>query len=179
MGVRRFVDSPFKGPDEFDLTSGGIGKPLFCLSLPIVIMNLFQTAYNLADTFWLGRHSTDTRIRFGDDSRDVRQRRRPAVTDGVLFVRRRHGGGSRSRRRCDRCDARDGRGSAARSLIQSILIDYSRRISQLRVQSYFTIMAVGSLFDQYLFTRNGANQLRSSHSYLSIALESLLANESE
>ncbi|UHQ98996.1 MATE family efflux transporter (plasmid) [Natrinema zhouii] len=60
MGVRRFVDSLFKGPDEFDLTSGGIGKPLFYLSLPIVIMNLFQTAYNLADTFWLGRHSTNS-----------------------------------------------------------------------------------------------------------------------
>ncbi|RKD89290.1 MATE family efflux transporter [Halopiger aswanensis] len=58
MGVRRFVDSLLKGPEEFDLTSGGIGKPLFYLSLPIVIMNLFQVMYNLADTFWLGRHST-------------------------------------------------------------------------------------------------------------------------
>lgn len=58
MGVRGIFDSLFKGPDEFDLTSGGIGKPLLYLSLPIIIMNLFQTAYNLADTFWLGQHST-------------------------------------------------------------------------------------------------------------------------
>ncbi|ELZ24560.1 MATE efflux family protein [Haloterrigena salina JCM 13891] len=58
MGVRRFVDSLFKDSDEFDLTSGGIGKPLFYLSLPIIIQNLFQVTYNLADTFWLGRHST-------------------------------------------------------------------------------------------------------------------------
>ncbi|WP_254535126.1 MATE family efflux transporter [Halomarina litorea] len=49
----------FKGRDEFDLTSGGIGKPLFYLSLPIVITNLLQTAYNLADTFWLGQYSTE------------------------------------------------------------------------------------------------------------------------
>jgi putative MATE family efflux protein len=58
MGVRRFISSLFKGSDEFDLTSGGIGKPLFYLSLPIIVQNLFQVTYNLADTFWLGRHST-------------------------------------------------------------------------------------------------------------------------
>ncbi|AAV45001.1 multi antimicrobial extrusion family drug/sodium antiporters (plasmid) [Haloarcula marismortui ATCC 43049] len=59
MGIRSRVRSLFKGPEEFDLTSGGIGKPLFFLSMPIVITNLFQTAYNLADTFWLGQYSTD------------------------------------------------------------------------------------------------------------------------
>ncbi|GAA0525946.1 putative efflux protein, MATE family [Halorubrum aquaticum] len=59
MGVLRRIDSLFKGPEEFDLTSGGIGKPLFFLSMPIVVTNLFQTAYNLADTFWLGQYSTD------------------------------------------------------------------------------------------------------------------------
>ncbi|GGL38071.1 MATE family efflux transporter [Halarchaeum grantii] len=59
MGVRRQVERLFKGPEEFDLTSGSIGKPLFFLSLPIVVTNLFQTAYNLADTFWLGQYSTD------------------------------------------------------------------------------------------------------------------------
>lgn len=58
MGLRRAVDALFKGSDEFDLTSGGIGKPLFYLSLPIVVMNLFQVLYNLVDTFWLGQHST-------------------------------------------------------------------------------------------------------------------------
>jgi len=59
MSVRERVSSLFKGREEFDLTSGGIGKPLFFLSLPIVITNLFQTAYNLADTFWLGQYSTN------------------------------------------------------------------------------------------------------------------------
>jgi putative MATE family efflux protein len=48
----------FKGPDDLDLTSGDIGMPLFWLSLPIVITNLLQTAYNLVDTFWLGQYST-------------------------------------------------------------------------------------------------------------------------
>ncbi|GAA0302882.1 MATE family efflux transporter [Halarchaeum salinum] len=59
MGLRDRIEGLFKGPEEFDLTSGGIAKPLFFLSLPIVITNLFQTAYNLADTFWLGQYSTD------------------------------------------------------------------------------------------------------------------------
>ncbi|KAA9395942.1 MATE family efflux transporter [Haloarcula sp. CBA1130] len=59
MGIRSRVSALFRGPEEFDLTSGGIGKPLFFLSMPIVITNLFQTAYNLADTFWLGQYSTD------------------------------------------------------------------------------------------------------------------------
>jgi putative MATE family efflux protein len=49
----------FKSQDEFDLTEGSIGWPLFYLSLPIVITNLLQTAYNLADTFWLGQFSKD------------------------------------------------------------------------------------------------------------------------
>ncbi|MBO4248648.1 MATE family efflux transporter [Halomicrobium sp. IBSBa] len=59
MGLLDQIRSMFKGPEEFDLTSGSIGKPLFFLSMPIVITNLFQTAYNLADTFWLGQYSTD------------------------------------------------------------------------------------------------------------------------
>ncbi|WP_115862894.1 MATE family efflux transporter [Halorussus litoreus] len=49
----------FKGQDELELTEGGIVKPLFFLSLPIVVTNLMQTAYNLADTFWLGQYSTE------------------------------------------------------------------------------------------------------------------------
>ncbi|MFC7057395.1 MATE family efflux transporter [Halovenus salina] len=57
--LRNRIQALFKGPDEFDLTSGEIGKPLFFLSMPIVITNLFQTAYNLADTFWLGQYNTD------------------------------------------------------------------------------------------------------------------------
>ncbi|ALG81944.1 MATE family efflux transporter [Halanaeroarchaeum sulfurireducens] len=59
MGIRGTARSLFRGAEEFDLTSGSIGKPLFFLSLPIVVTNLFQTAYNLADTFWLGQYSTD------------------------------------------------------------------------------------------------------------------------
>jgi len=51
--------SLFKGQEELDLTDGGIVKPLIFLSLPIVITNLMQTAYNLADTFWLGQYSTE------------------------------------------------------------------------------------------------------------------------
>ncbi|WP_254523707.1 MATE family efflux transporter [Natrinema caseinilyticum] len=49
----------FKGRDEFDLTSGDIARPLFYLSLPIIVTNLLQTAYNLIDTFWLGQYSTE------------------------------------------------------------------------------------------------------------------------
>ncbi len=61
------VGDLFKGPEELDLTSGGIGWPLFFLSLPIVFTNLFQVAYNLADTFWLGQLSTEalSAITFG------------------------------------------------------------------------------------------------------------------
>src|SRR6056297_3715156 len=51
--------SLFKGQEELDLTNGGIIKPLLYLSLPIVVTNLLQTAYNLADTFWLGQYSTE------------------------------------------------------------------------------------------------------------------------
>jgi len=59
MSIRSRISALFKGREEFDLTSGSIGKPLFFLSMPIVVTNLFQTAYNLADTFWLGQYSTD------------------------------------------------------------------------------------------------------------------------
>jgi putative MATE family efflux protein len=45
--------------EDLDLTEGGILKPLLFLSLPIVLTNLMQTAYNLADTFWLGQYSTE------------------------------------------------------------------------------------------------------------------------
>ncbi|SDZ77119.1 putative efflux protein, MATE family [Haloplanus vescus] len=51
--------SLFATPEDLDLTSGDIGRPLLLLSLPIVVTNLFQTAYNLADTFWLGQYGTD------------------------------------------------------------------------------------------------------------------------
>ncbi|RLM53973.1 MATE family efflux transporter [Halobellus sp. Atlit-31R] len=59
MSLGDRIGSLFKGPEELNLTSGGIGRPLFFLSLPIVITNLLQTAYNLADTFWVGQYSTE------------------------------------------------------------------------------------------------------------------------
>ncbi|MFB6162510.1 MAG: MATE family efflux transporter [Halococcoides sp.] len=49
-------ETPF---GQVDLTEGGIVKPLVVLSAPIVVTNLLQTAYNLADTFWLGQYSTE------------------------------------------------------------------------------------------------------------------------
>ncbi|ELY49962.1 MATE family efflux transporter, partial [Natronorubrum bangense] len=58
MTVRDHVAAIFKSPDELDLTSGGIAKPLIYLSIPLIITNLLQVTYNLADTFWLGQHST-------------------------------------------------------------------------------------------------------------------------
>jgi len=59
VSLRDRVSGLFKGEDQVNLTEGGIGRPLFYLALPIVITNLLQTAYNLADTFWLGRYSTE------------------------------------------------------------------------------------------------------------------------
>jgi putative MATE family efflux protein len=48
----------FVSHEDLDLTSGPIATPLFYLSLPIVLTNLLQVTYNLADTFWLGQHGT-------------------------------------------------------------------------------------------------------------------------
>ncbi len=59
MSLRSRLGAIFKSQDEFDLTSGDVGRPLFYLALPIVVTNLLQTAYNLADTFWLGQFSTE------------------------------------------------------------------------------------------------------------------------
>jgi putative MATE family efflux protein len=57
--LRSRVSGLFKGPDELELTKGSIGWPLFFLSLPIIVTNLLQVAYNLADTFWLGQLSKE------------------------------------------------------------------------------------------------------------------------
>lgn len=59
MSIHNRLRSLFKSQSELDLTDGSIAKSLFYLSLPIVITNLLQVAYNLADTFWLGRYSTE------------------------------------------------------------------------------------------------------------------------
>ncbi|SEN49226.1 putative efflux protein, MATE family [Halorientalis persicus] len=58
MSIRQRLSGLFVGQEELELTSGPIARPLFYLSLPIVITNLLQVTYNLADTFWLGQYST-------------------------------------------------------------------------------------------------------------------------
>ncbi|USZ69541.1 MATE family efflux transporter [Halorussus salilacus] len=45
-------------PDD-SITEGGLVRPMFRLAWPIVIIQLLQVAYNIADTFWLGRLSAD------------------------------------------------------------------------------------------------------------------------
>ncbi len=38
-----------------NVTDGALLKPLVVLSLPIILTNVLQVGYNLADTFWVGR----------------------------------------------------------------------------------------------------------------------------
>ena len=59
MSISTRLSGLFRDQSELDLTSGSIPKSLFFLSFPIVITNLLQVGYNLADTFWLGRYSTE------------------------------------------------------------------------------------------------------------------------
>lgn len=59
MSITSRLSGLFKSQSELDLTHGSIPKSLFFLSFPIVITNLLQVGYNLADTFWLGRYSTN------------------------------------------------------------------------------------------------------------------------
>lgn len=42
-----------------DLTEGSVVRSLVKLSVPIVMANFLQTAYQLTDTFWVGRLGTD------------------------------------------------------------------------------------------------------------------------
>ena len=42
-----------------DVTDGRLVKPLLVLSLPIILTNVMQVGYNLADTFWVGRLGQD------------------------------------------------------------------------------------------------------------------------
>ncbi|WP_174811712.1 MATE family efflux transporter [Salinadaptatus halalkaliphilus] len=58
MTVRDHLERMFLDREEVDLTSGGIVTPLLYLSIPLIITNVLQTAYNVADTFWLGRYGT-------------------------------------------------------------------------------------------------------------------------
>jgi putative MATE family efflux protein len=43
------------GDRSVELTEGALVKPLLTLSVPIVLSQLLQVGYNLADTFWVGR----------------------------------------------------------------------------------------------------------------------------
>jgi len=40
---------------ESNITDGSLARPLFTLAWPIVVTQLLQVAYNIADTLWLGR----------------------------------------------------------------------------------------------------------------------------
>ncbi|ELZ82642.1 putative efflux protein, MATE family [Haloferax elongans ATCC BAA-1513] len=42
-------------PKDVNLVDGELVKPMLVLSLPIVLSQMMQVAYNLADTFWVGR----------------------------------------------------------------------------------------------------------------------------
>ncbi|WP_303657549.1 MATE family efflux transporter [Halorussus lipolyticus] len=46
------------GSDD-TITEGGLLGPMFRLAWPIVVIQLLQVTYNIADTFWLGRLSAD------------------------------------------------------------------------------------------------------------------------
>jgi len=46
------------GTDD-TITEGGLLGPMFRLAWPIVVIQLLQVTYNIADTFWLGRLSAD------------------------------------------------------------------------------------------------------------------------
>lgn len=59
MNLKENLSTLFKGNTKIELTEGSLGKSLLYLSIPLIITNLLQTAYNLADTFWLGQHSTE------------------------------------------------------------------------------------------------------------------------
>lgn len=54
-----FLGNAFKSKSDLDLLEGPVGKNLFYLALPVVVTNLLRTAYNIADTFWLGQYSGD------------------------------------------------------------------------------------------------------------------------
>ena len=44
---------------QSDITEGELVRPMLRLAWPMVVIQLLQVAYNLADTFWLGRFSAN------------------------------------------------------------------------------------------------------------------------
>lgn len=59
MEIVATLSNIFTKQDELDLTTVDIKTAVFYLALPLVITNLLQTAYNLADTIWVGQYSTE------------------------------------------------------------------------------------------------------------------------
>jgi putative MATE family efflux protein len=58
------VDDSIDGTDdeespESSITEGSLIRPLISLAWPIVVIQLLQVTYNIADTLWLGRLSAD------------------------------------------------------------------------------------------------------------------------
>ncbi|MFB6145841.1 MAG: MATE family efflux transporter [Candidatus Nanohaloarchaea archaeon] len=53
------IQGVFRSKEDLDLTGGPVAENLLYLAIPIVMINLLQTAYNLGDTFWLGQYSKD------------------------------------------------------------------------------------------------------------------------
>lgn len=49
----------FTKRDELDLTTIDVRTAVFYLAIPLIITNLLQTAYNIADTIWIGQYSTE------------------------------------------------------------------------------------------------------------------------
>jgi putative MATE family efflux protein len=58
MGIRQKLAEQklFRGKEDLDLTGGPLKENLFYLALPIVVINLLQTAYGFIDTYWLGQY---------------------------------------------------------------------------------------------------------------------------
>ncbi len=49
------MSDALRGDRSVNVIDGALVKPLIVLSIPIVLTNLLQVGYNLADTFWVGR----------------------------------------------------------------------------------------------------------------------------
>jgi len=59
-GADQSPTPPRKGTDRsVNVTDGALFKPLMVLSAPIVLGQLLQVGYNLADTYWVGRLGGD------------------------------------------------------------------------------------------------------------------------
>ena len=59
-GPGKTGETPQRGTDRsVNLTDGDLFRPLMVLSVPIILTQLLQVSYNLADTFWVGRLGGD------------------------------------------------------------------------------------------------------------------------